>query len=115
MIRTHESFSDAKLWSWRSYLSFWLLEVTINSMLRKNSLKWISFARGAYTARALAGMLHKVGLLPAYNRQQIPFAWNMYKDVSRKGWELVGSSELVFDYYLYLYRVGNSKKHSVLM
>ena len=61
--------------------------------------------RGAYTARALAGMLHKVcktaiesilsinsakiGLLPAYNRQQIPFAWKMYKNVSEKGWILV--------------------------
>jgi uncharacterized protein (DUF2235 family) len=32
----------------------------------------------AYTARALAGMLQKVGLLPAWNRQQIPFAYHMY-------------------------------------
>jgi len=46
------------------------------------------FSRGAYTARALAGMLHKVGLLPAYNKQQIPFAWKMYKDISEKGWTL---------------------------
>ncbi|KLO20100.1 hypothetical protein SCHPADRAFT_817269 [Schizopora paradoxa] len=36
------------------------------------------FSRGAYTARALAGMLQKVGLLPASNLQQIPFAWAMY-------------------------------------
>lgn len=34
--------------------------------------------RGAYTARALAGMIEKVGLLPAGNRQQIPFAYKMY-------------------------------------
>lgn len=46
------------------------------------------FSRGAYTARALAGMLHKVGLLPADNRQQIPYAWRMYKDTSKKGWNL---------------------------
>ncbi|KZT52348.1 hypothetical protein CALCODRAFT_476028 [Calocera cornea HHB12733] len=36
------------------------------------------FSRGAYTARALAGMLHKVGLLSRSNEEQIPFAYNMY-------------------------------------
>ena len=37
------------------------------------------FSRGAYTARVLAGMLHKVGLLTAGNEELIPFAWNMYR------------------------------------
>lgn len=36
------------------------------------------FSRGAYTARALAGMLTKVGLLPKDNVEQVPFAWKMY-------------------------------------
>ncbi|KAE9403227.1 hypothetical protein BT96DRAFT_854948 [Gymnopus androsaceus JB14] len=36
------------------------------------------FSRGAYTARALAGMLYKVGLLPRDNQQQIPFAYKLY-------------------------------------
>ncbi|KAH8120082.1 hypothetical protein DFH11DRAFT_1558243 [Phellopilus nigrolimitatus] len=36
------------------------------------------FSRGAYTARALAGMVQKVGLLPTYNHAQVPFAWAMY-------------------------------------
>ncbi|KAH8828680.1 hypothetical protein DL96DRAFT_1013941 [Flagelloscypha sp. PMI_526] len=36
------------------------------------------FSRGAYTARSLAGMIHKVGLLPPYNFQQVPFAYKMY-------------------------------------
>ncbi|KAG8746596.1 hypothetical protein FRC10_004448 [Ceratobasidium sp. 414] len=36
------------------------------------------FSRGAYTARALAGMLNKVGLLPPDNIEQIPFAYSMY-------------------------------------
>lgn len=36
------------------------------------------FSRGAYTARALAGMIEKVGLLPAGNHQQVPFAYNIY-------------------------------------
>ncbi|KAH9178543.1 hypothetical protein EDB89DRAFT_954272 [Lactarius sanguifluus] len=36
------------------------------------------FSRGAYTARALAGMLHKVGLLSKDNTEQIPFAYQLY-------------------------------------
>ncbi|KAH9932126.1 uncharacterized protein BXZ73DRAFT_101501 [Epithele typhae] len=44
------------------------------------------FSRGAYTARALAGMLHKVGLLPACNHQQVPFAYKMYSREDEQGW-----------------------------
>ncbi|KAH9044306.1 hypothetical protein EDB85DRAFT_2137835 [Lactarius pseudohatsudake] len=36
------------------------------------------FSRGAYTARALAGMLHKVGLLSKDNTEQIAFAYEHY-------------------------------------
>ncbi|CDO73378.1 hypothetical protein BN946_scf185013.g12 [Trametes cinnabarina] len=45
------------------------------------------FSRGAYTARALAGMLHKVGLLPPDNHQQIPFAYKMYTRTDELGWK----------------------------
>ncbi|KAJ6570566.1 hypothetical protein DFH09DRAFT_1277652 [Mycena vulgaris] len=45
------------------------------------------FARGAYIARSLAGMIHKVGLLPASNLQQVPFAWKMYADETETGWK----------------------------
>ncbi|KAI9439734.1 hypothetical protein H4582DRAFT_1942482 [Lactarius indigo] len=45
------------------------------------------FSRGAYTARALAGMIHKVGLLPAGNSQQVPFAYRMYTRDNKGGWE----------------------------
>ncbi|KAF8066480.1 hypothetical protein FPV67DRAFT_1494961 [Lyophyllum atratum] len=41
------------------------------------------FSRGAYTARCLAGMIYKVGLLPVSNRQQVPFAYKMYEDITR--------------------------------
>ncbi|KAG2141098.1 hypothetical protein DEU56DRAFT_900780 [Suillus clintonianus] len=44
------------------------------------------FSRGAYTARALAGMIHKVGLLPTCNHQQVPFAYNMYSRDDPEGW-----------------------------
>ncbi|KAG8925454.1 hypothetical protein FRC02_009651 [Tulasnella sp. 418] len=43
------------------------------------------FSRGAYTARCLAGMLHKVGLLPKSNTEQIPFAYERYADMSENG------------------------------
>ena len=41
------------------------------------------FSRGAYTARALAGMLTKVGLLPKYNVEQVPFAWKFYQSTDK--------------------------------
>ncbi|KAJ6606794.1 hypothetical protein B0H10DRAFT_2195249 [Mycena sp. CBHHK59/15] len=44
------------------------------------------FSRGAYTARALAGMIQKVGLLPKCNHQQVPFAYKMYSREDETGW-----------------------------
>ncbi|THH20515.1 hypothetical protein EW146_g858 [Bondarzewia mesenterica] len=64
------------------------------------------FSRGAYTAsistspclptklsmlilpkaRALAGMIHKVGILPACNHQQVPFAYKMFSRDDEEGW-----------------------------
>ncbi|GLB43692.1 putative uncharacterized alpha/beta hydrolase domain (DUF2235) [Lyophyllum shimeji] len=44
------------------------------------------FSRGAYTARALAGMIHKIGLLPKCNHQQVPFAYKMYSREDDLGW-----------------------------
>ncbi|KIK69829.1 hypothetical protein GYMLUDRAFT_79892 [Collybiopsis luxurians FD-317 M1] len=43
------------------------------------------FSRGAYTARALAGMLYKVGLLPRGNEQQVPFAYKLYIRTDKAG------------------------------
>lgn len=37
------------------------------------------FSRGAYTARAVAAMLYKVGLLTQGNEELIPFAWDMFQ------------------------------------
>ncbi|PSR73063.1 hypothetical protein PHLCEN_2v11085 [Hermanssonia centrifuga] len=44
------------------------------------------FSRGAYTARSLAGMVHKVGLLPSCNHQQVPFAYKMFTRTDETGW-----------------------------
>ncbi|KAF8878551.1 hypothetical protein BD779DRAFT_1447630 [Infundibulicybe gibba] len=45
------------------------------------------FSRGAYTARSLAGMIHKVGLLTPCNYQQVPFAYKMFTRTDDEGWE----------------------------
>ncbi|KAL0575791.1 hypothetical protein V5O48_006189, partial [Marasmius crinis-equi] len=54
------------------------------------------FSRGAYTARALAGMIHKVGLLPRCNHQQVPFAYKMYSRQDKTGWEQSGAFKQAF-------------------
>jgi len=36
---------------------------------------------------SLAGMIHKVGLLPPDNRQQVPFAYKMYTRTDTTGWD----------------------------
>ena len=72
------------------------------------------FSRGAYTARALAGMLHKVsccrsfdiafcvktfsqvGLLPKSNLQQISFAYEAYKQTGKQADELAAGFKQTF-------------------
>ena len=53
---------------------------------KRDKICLFGFSRGAYTARALAGILHKVGLLPLQNHQQVPFAYKMYKRTDKVGW-----------------------------
>lgn len=48
----------------------------------------VGFSRGAYTARALAGMLHKIGLLPSDNQEQVTFAYKLYARTDPIGVEL---------------------------
>ncbi|KAF9525477.1 hypothetical protein CPB83DRAFT_859310 [Crepidotus variabilis] len=46
------------------------------------------FSRGAYTARALGGLLYKVGLLPRDNFSQVSFAYKMYQREDKEGLRL---------------------------
>ncbi|KAF8642929.1 hypothetical protein AX16_009317 [Volvariella volvacea WC 439] len=46
------------------------------------------FSRGAYTARVVAGMLYKVGILPAHNDQLIDFAFTIYQTTGERGYLL---------------------------
>ncbi|KAF9565097.1 hypothetical protein CPC08DRAFT_759803 [Agrocybe pediades] len=62
-------------------------EFLMNNYVSGDKICIFGFSRGAYTARSLAGMLHKVGLLPAGNYQQVPFAYKMYTRTDSVGWE----------------------------
>ena len=72
------------------------------------------FSRGAYTARALAGLLFKVcaagelktksklkvstqiGLLPRDNEEQIPFAYRLYQRTDKLGCQLAAGYKQTF-------------------
>lgn len=62
----------------------------MNNYRNGDKISIFGFSRGAYTARALAGMLTKVGLLPKDNIEQVPFAWKLYTQSSTG--ELAGKS-----------------------
>jgi uncharacterized protein (DUF2235 family) len=65
----------------------WLLSDHVNDAYRflmryyqqGDSIYIFGFSRGAYTARVLAAMLYKVGLLMQGNEELIPFAWDIFK------------------------------------
>ncbi|KAF2836479.1 hypothetical protein M501DRAFT_979658 [Patellaria atrata CBS 101060] len=64
------------------------------------------FSRGSYTIRCLAGMLHKVGLLPAHNRAQISFAYKFYRDDSPEGWKMSADFKKTFCTNINIHFVG---------
>ncbi|KAK5626740.1 hypothetical protein RRF57_002455 [Xylaria bambusicola] len=66
----------------------------------------IGFSRGAYTVRCLAGMIHKVGLLPSSNVSQIHFAYDFYKDDSKNGDYLAAEFKKTFCTEVNVYFLG---------
>ncbi|KAM6494616.1 Uncharacterized alpha/beta hydrolase domain (DUF2235) domain containing protein [Amanita muscaria] len=46
------------------------------------------FSRGAHTARVVAGMVYKVGVLPKENIQQVDFAFSIYSTTGYNGYKL---------------------------
>lgn len=64
------------------------------------------FSRGSYTVRCLAGMLHKVGLLPAHNQAQISFAYKMYKDDTPNGSAMSADFKKTFSQDVTVYFIG---------
>jgi uncharacterized protein (DUF2235 family) len=65
----------------------WLLEEHVTSGYRflmryyepGDRIFIFGFSRGAYSARVLAAMLNKMGLLTMGNEELIPFAWDLFK------------------------------------
>ncbi|KAE9961203.1 hypothetical protein BLS_003231 [Venturia inaequalis] len=66
----------------------------------------LGFSRGAYTVRCLAGMLHKVGLLPASNHAQVNFAYDFYKNQTEEGWKMSADFKKTFCTDVNVYFVG---------
>ena len=64
------------------------------------------FSRGSYTARCLAGMIHKVGLLPADNQAQVCFAYKMYKDETPEGQKMSEEFKKTFCMNVTVYFIG---------
>lgn len=58
----------------------------MQNYVRGDNISLFGFSRGAYTARALAGMIHKMGLLPPGNEQQVEFAYNIFKRGDEASW-----------------------------
>ncbi|KAJ6530943.1 hypothetical protein DFH09DRAFT_1183741 [Mycena vulgaris] len=64
------------------------------------------FSRGAYIARSLAGMIHKVGLLPVDNHQQVPFAYRMYTRADATGWAQSTAFKKAFSNHVHIDFIG---------
>jgi len=54
------------------------------------------FSRGAYTARCVAGMVQKIGVLPKDNEQSLAYAYGLYKRVDTEGIALASSYKRAF-------------------
>ncbi|KAG8877598.1 hypothetical protein FRB97_003262 [Tulasnella sp. 331] len=85
------SKAASKLFKTIDYLLAWYLDEHIqagyrylmNNYREGDKIIIFGFSRGAYTARCLAGMLDKIGLLPRLNEEQITFAYQCYSDTSK--------------------------------
>ncbi len=51
-------------------------------------------------------MIHKVGLLPADNRQQVPFAYKMYTRTDSVGWDQSNGFKKAFSVDVPIHFVG---------
>ena len=66
----------------------------------------LGFSRGSYTVRCLAGMLQKVGLLPAHNQAQVSFAYAFYKNDTPQGRTMSAEFKKTFCNDVQVYFVG---------
>lgn len=64
------------------------------------------FSRGAYTARAVAGLIYKIGLIAKDNHQQINFAYLLYKRTDEEGIRLAKGFKETFSQEIEIEYVG---------
>ncbi|KAJ7841493.1 hypothetical protein B0H14DRAFT_3086748 [Mycena olivaceomarginata] len=80
-------FDTAIAWDLDSHVMAGYEFLMQNCQFCRRPNMYFGFSRGAYIARSLAGMIHKVGLLPVDNHQQVPFAYRIYSKTDKNGWE----------------------------
>lgn len=73
----------------------------------------IGFSRGAFTARVLAAMIERVGLLTAGQEEIIPSAWEIYRNWEYEGQPLSAAStnladEVCYSLNFFLLKTNNS-------
>ncbi|KAJ3532306.1 hypothetical protein NMY22_g7794 [Coprinellus aureogranulatus] len=86
LTRISKTLDEAVAWNLETHIMDGY-EFLMQNYRANDRICIFGFSRGAYTARCLAGMLHKVGLLPTCNHQQVPFAYKMYKRPDEYGWK----------------------------
>ncbi|KAI3604564.1 hypothetical protein WG66_008327 [Moniliophthora roreri] len=86
MARFSKALDEAVAWNLDAHVMGGY-EFLMQNYTQGDRICIFGFSRGAYTARSLAGMIHKVGILPACNHQQVPFAYKMFTREDEKGWQ----------------------------
>ncbi|KAF5377885.1 hypothetical protein D9615_006800 [Tricholomella constricta] len=93
--KIHKTLDEMFAWNLHAHVMSGY-EFLMQNYVEGDKICIFGFSRGAYTARSLAGMIHKVGLLPADNHQQVPFAYKMYTRADDVGWEQSNAFMLAF-------------------
>ncbi|KAJ8096302.1 hypothetical protein PM082_011457 [Marasmius tenuissimus] len=86
MAKISKSLDEAVAWNLNAHVMDGY-EFLMQNYTSGDRICIFGFSRGAYTARSLAGMIHKVGILPACNHQQVPFAYKMFTRGDEVGWQ----------------------------
>ncbi|KAL1699410.1 hypothetical protein EV121DRAFT_265145 [Schizophyllum commune] len=91
MMAKFKRLLDSMMYAVLSFRIFPVLTIVLAPSYRVGDKIYIfgcvDFAFLLYIARALAGMLHKIGLLPRGNQQQVAFAYKMYTREDDLGWK----------------------------
>ena len=68
----------------------------MNEFQDNDQIYLFGFSRGAYTVRALCGLLHMFGLLRSGNEGMIPYAMRLFKSSKKDKFELAAKFKKAF-------------------